>query len=339
MFLMNRTMRKILTPVFGLALLSPNILAQEAIANISSLRLLPAETDSVIQIKMKDMMASPIIQKYAIGVMKEQLAKDGEFQEVIKATGLDITKDIETVTVGSDAVASMAKGPGGKPKVLGVVSGKFDSAKLNAAAKKAIEDKKAKVKISDVAGKTFYEFEGQAGGEPMFASIVSDNQILFGSTKESIQTVIDGKATGPKSEELANIVNKLDSKSMVRIVALTKGHLENLPIPEGDESMQKMKKLLPKVENLVVEIKMATDAELNISFGSDSKETAQSLSELLSPYLDQAKGMAPLLVGQMPQVKPLLEVVNSLKVEAKDKSTQLSATMKESVLQKMMEKK
>src|SRR5262245_42187139 len=84
--------------------------------------LLPAETESVLVVNVRQVLESELIKKYALGQIKQSL-EGNDAQETLKKLGLDPLKDVDRLTVGS----------WGKDKddvnVVAVVRGKFDPVK------------------------------------------------------------------------------------------------------------------------------------------------------------------------------------------------------------------
>jgi hypothetical protein len=56
--------------------------------------------------------------------------------------------------------------------------------------------------------------------------------------------------------------------------------------------------------------------------------------------VDQVKGLAPLLGGNLPpELKPLLDFVKTIAVEKKDKAAVISGSLKEEIIEKVAPKK
>ena len=89
--------------------------------------LLPAETESVMFVNVRQVLDSDLVKKYALGQIKQAL-QGNDAQKMLKGLGLDPLKDIDRVTIGS-----WGKGPEDMQAVA-IVRGKFDPEKvLNAA--------------------------------------------------------------------------------------------------------------------------------------------------------------------------------------------------------------
>ena len=86
--------------------------------------LLPSETESVVFINVKQILASGIVKKYALGQLKQTIESNEDAQRMMKDLGIDPMKDIDRVTAGT----------WGKDKddmkVVAIVRGKFDPTKL-----------------------------------------------------------------------------------------------------------------------------------------------------------------------------------------------------------------
>src|SRR4051794_26808628 len=62
--------------------------------------LLPAETEAVMFVNVRQILDSDLVKKYALGQVKQAL-QGNENQKLLKDLGLDPLKDIDRVTVGS----------------------------------------------------------------------------------------------------------------------------------------------------------------------------------------------------------------------------------------------
>src|SRR4051794_4636372 len=84
------------------------------------------DCEGVLVVNVRQILNSPLVKKYGMAQIKEQLNSNEDAKKFIKATGLDPLKDLHSISVSGSA-------GGGKPKFLVVVKGKFDVEKLQAA--------------------------------------------------------------------------------------------------------------------------------------------------------------------------------------------------------------
>lgn len=116
-----------------------------------SLKLLQPDTDLVITVKMKEMIDSPVIKKYALEHLKAALNSNAEAKKAMETVGIDPMKDLEKMTVGVGM-----KDPN-KPSVTVVVDGNFNASKINEMIKAEATKKKEKLESSEVGGKTVFQ--------------------------------------------------------------------------------------------------------------------------------------------------------------------------------------
>src|SRR5262245_27005055 len=89
-------------------------------------KLLPADTDTIAMVNLRQIIDSDIIKKYALEQIKQFL--DGQdAKQLLGDLGLDPLKDVERIVVGS--VETQYK-KDAQPKFLIIVHGKFDPQKL-----------------------------------------------------------------------------------------------------------------------------------------------------------------------------------------------------------------
>src|ERR1700722_3490478 len=104
-------------------------------------RLLPASTDSVVQVNVRQILDADITKKYALEQIK-QLLDGNDAKKILTELGLNPLKDIDQVVMGSSGANK------DDMKLLVIVHGKFNVDKLTRAAEaqtKRDPDKLSKV--------------------------------------------------------------------------------------------------------------------------------------------------------------------------------------------------
>jgi hypothetical protein len=318
------SLRKIRLAAVVLTVLTTGIIRAD-----DSTKPIHKEAEAVVTIKMKELLEAPLVKKYALDLIKKGLEGDKETKDMLMAAGIDPMKDLTKLTIG------ISGDNPGDMKVTAALEGKFDAAKINEAVKKEAESKKEKLVTSEVGGKTIFEMPSKGPGPTGYMSVVSNKLIVIGTSKDYVSDAITGKSSGVK-KELAELVAKTDPKSLVSIVYDIASKKEQL---SGMIQEEALKKLVAKVQSVSIDLKSDKDVDLSISILSGDIANAKGLLEVLSPYMDQAKALAPLAVGSQPVLKPLLKTVNSLKADQKDKAVILSLTLTEETINEMVPKK
>ncbi|HEX5270552.1 MAG TPA: hypothetical protein VFW33_08710, partial [Gemmataceae bacterium] len=193
--------KRILTAVaLSLALAVPAFAADAAAPGFE--KYMPDAAEGVITINVRQLLDSELIKKAGL----DKALAGEEAQKSFKDLGLDPLKDIERVIITSDKEKS--------EDPYFIVQGKFDPAKLAAAADAAAKEKKDNLKVHKTDLGKVYELTNldqavklppQAAGagvnlkgKSVFVTIPDKGHIVLVGSKEAAETVL-AKAAGKKT--------------------------------------------------------------------------------------------------------------------------------------------
>jgi hypothetical protein len=288
-------------------------------------KLLPAETDTIAMVNLRQIIDSEIIKKYALEQIK-QLLEGQDAKQLLGDLGLDPLKDIEKIVVGS--VETQYK-KDAQPKFLIIVHGKFDPQKLfkTAEAKaKSDGEKFAMVKDGDVV---MFRFDPGNGQASVYGTVVNEKTVIAGSDKKLVTEALkaaDANKPAPIKKELAALIAKLDDKSSIVVAGLLKGKLDELKLPAGGGipiKLDGLEKAIPGIETVAATVKIGTDISVDVSLGMKDENTAGDMRNALDDLFRDLKGLLA-LAGDNPQVKTIGDVLNGIKVTSKNKDVTLT---------------
>lgn len=301
--------------------------------------LLPKETEQVVHANFKQMLDSDIVKKYAMGQLKQALQGD-DVKGMLETLGLDPLKDIETATVGiwdnqKDKDKEKETEPG--MNTVGVVKGKFDAKKLFDAARGEADKNKDKVEIvtekSDDKEVSLVKIS-QGSGKPVYLTVADEKTIVFGSDKKyalGALTAFNKKEKAKLSKELTALVLKQDDKASLFYCGVTEGKFKDLPAASFDGLKnvgidgEKMKAQLEKMNTMAVTVNLGKEVTFSAVAGMKDADAAEEFSGTMDKLVDTAKTFLPLLGGQQPKMKTLInDLTKSVGVKAKDKDVTLS---------------
>src|SRR5207249_2499763 len=83
--------------------------------------------------------------------------------------------------------------------------------------------------------------------------------------------------------------------------------------------------LLGKMETVTAVIRVTTDVNLELSIGMKDGDAAEEMGKAIDDMLTQVKGFLGFVMD--PKVKPVIEVVKSIKSSVKDKNVNITAKL------------
>ncbi len=285
--------------------------------------LLPSETESVIFVNVKQILASDIVKKYALGQLKQMIESNEDAQKMLKDLGIDPMKDIDQVTAGT----------WGKDKddmnVVAIVRGKFDPTKLMAAAEKEAKTNGDKVAVVVEGKYKLIKFTNEKSPKPFYASAADETTIVAGTDKKLVVNALAAAAEKTKptvKKELAQLLLKMDEKASMYTCGVVDGTKVELPpnmnIPGVDGA--KLAKQLEKMTNLSFTVRITDEFTMDGTAGMKDGDAADDFGDTLNQLIGTVKGFLPLVSMQQPKFKPLAdEVGKSLKSKVKDKEVTL----------------
>ncbi len=141
----------------------------------------PADTETVVNVNVRQILDSPLIKKHALEAAQEALRGNDQVQDVLKDLGFDPFKHLDRVVVAT---------PGGTDKDRGlvIVHGRFDLAKFKTKGEQAAKDHSENLKIHKVlAGKHLvYEVNVPDMDEPLFVALASEDTLFASPGKDYV---------------------------------------------------------------------------------------------------------------------------------------------------------
>jgi hypothetical protein len=289
-------------------------------------KLLPADTDTVAIVNLRQIIGSDIIKKYALEQIKQAL-EGQDAKKILEDLGLDPLKDVEKIVVGS--VETQFK-KDAQPKFLIIVHGKFDAEKLYKTAE--VESKREGSKISLVKDGDTVMFKFEPGGAqgPVYGTVVNEKTVIAGSDKALITTALkasDASKPAALKKELTTLLAKLDDKASISVASLVKGKLDEVKLPAGGGipvKLDGLEKAIPKMETVAVSIKIGTDVLLDLTIGMKDEDAAGDMRNALDDLFRDLKPLVQGLGEFEPRAKPLADVLASVKITSKNKDVTLT---------------
>ncbi len=285
-------------------------------------KLLPKETDTVIAINFRQIIDSDIIKKYALEQINQAL-QGNDSKKFLSELGLDPLKDVDRVVVSGSGKDQTDM------KFLIIIHGKFDPEKLYKAA--SVQTKRDGDHFSLVTDGEDKMFKFQPDtGNPVYGTVVDEGTVILANDKKSISTALAAATSDKKpsiSRDLATLLARMDDKASLWMASVVKGKLDGVNIPNSPGVSPNLKAQLPKLDFVTAVIRVTTDVNLDISLGMADSEAAAAMGQEVDELLQTLRGIIPFVTAQNPQMKPLADVVKTIKSNVKEKSVVVSAKL------------
>jgi hypothetical protein len=280
-------------------------------------KYLPDNTQAVIVFNVKQMLDSPLVKK-DLSKVQDQIKSNADAAKTLEALAFDPLRDLESVTIG-------AAGVDDQDQVVIVARGKFNVAKFKEVAAKAAAEKKDDVKVHQANGQSIFEVSVPQSPKPFFVAIV-DASTIFASAKQSLVTdafeVQSGKKKGTVKKELQPLLAKSDPKQVLSVTIL--GSALGNGVPFGD-----------KVDYINGGITLSDEIKTNFNITTKDAESAKGLAELLQGGLQQGKQFLDLFAQQDKRLAPLVDVIDVLKIDAKDNAISIKGDVSKEAIKKL----
>jgi hypothetical protein len=294
-------------------------------------RLLPANTEVVFTINIKQMLESDIIKGQADAIKQFKAALEGqipnsdEVAKYLEKMGFDPFRDLVSVSMAHPGTQDQTEG-------IIIIEGVFHAKKFAAAADDAITAYGNQIKKGGtVEGITYYEIS--IADKTAYVALVGKS-IVISQQKENVTGAIT-RSTGNqivagKVRELLKTTNNQQSLSFV----VTGGAINRVAqqaqgkIPPGLN--------LGGIEGLSGAITLTKDINFQLGVGTKDAMTAQQYEIFGKVGLDLAKGMVQKQAQQKPDLAPLIDVMNTLKVSSVGPNLVLTGSVSQENLEKLI---
>jgi hypothetical protein len=193
-------------------------------------KYLPNDTDFVLSVNVKQILASPAFAKH-YQKQVEDLLKMEPVPMMLKDSGFDPLKDVDRVLVGMgkrfhqvdvDPNTGATSSAGGGPMLL--VKGRFDSAKLKAKADQLAKEFPQFLKIHKDGATPVYEI-GDGQRSIYFVAVLDPSTLVAAPSKSSAVEVLERAADKAKAEfqhpDLPQTLKALDPKLSIEAAGLS----------------------------------------------------------------------------------------------------------------------
>ncbi|MBY0525312.1 MAG: hypothetical protein K2R98_18035 [Gemmataceae bacterium] len=295
-------------------------------------KCLPADTEMLVRIEVKQIVASPVFGKQHQKEV-DQLLKMDAVQAILKDTGFDPLKDVDQIymVMGRESQQADVKGNGNGavmtnvgPSPLFIVQGRFDRTKIEAKAEQLAKDMPKLVQKHKVGDAVLWEIAGSG-----FVAVADKDTVLACTSRKLLETALE-QARGTKKVELKHksmqaLLAKLDPKLAVQWLMCEEAvtSVSSKAVFQNGQGVVEVKYTTLKdqgIENVTGGITIGADVRLNTTLVASKAETAKDaakgIQDMVTLMTEAANGAAQ----QDKSFAPVVEALKSAKVAANDKT-------------------
>ncbi len=285
---------------------------------------LPNSTEGIVTLNVKQLLAAPLV-KANLETVKALMLAVPDVQQTLADIGFDPFADVDRVVVAIDRDPN---------KAVILVHGKFDTAKIAARAEKAAKEEGNILKVVKGAGYTYYsvkppEGKGPLPADTLYVGMVDETTLVSSGSPEAIIEAMDKKAGKKKAElkpELKALLEKADRQQTISIVTLSG------PLAATGQA------IIQKLNAVTGGINVGDDIKANFNLTAKTDKDATAVESELKEGLDQVKALVDLTVNQNKDLKPLADVVSTLKIVTQGTIITLSGQVSKEALGQLVNK-
>ena len=299
----------------------------------ADLKYLPDDTEIIVNYNFKQFLDSDLVkaQKDILAQAKQQVENNipDEAAKYLKELGFDVFRDLVSVTFAAPA----KKDP---EAAFIIIEGTFHPKKFYAAASQAEKDHGDHLKITKSG--EFKVLEIQAEGKTAYVTMVNKTTILVSLQKERMTTALDrakGTAKSSLKKNVKDLLQTINAKQTVNGLATGNAlakHLEDAPIPNA----QAIGPALQNIEGLSGALTINKDIQFQLGIGTKDGETAKDFAQKANFGLILAKGLVDAEAKKDMKLLPLVDVLKTLRAEAKGSSLVLRAEVTVENIEKLI---
>lgn len=287
-------------------------------------QFLPNSTEGIVTINVKQLLAAPLV-KANLETVKALMLAVPDVQQTLEDIGFDPFKDVDRVVLAIDRDPN---------KSVILVHGKFDTAKIAAKAEKAAKDEGDILKVIKASGYTYYsvkppEGKGPLPSDTLYVGLVDETTLVSSGSPDAVIEALEKKAGKKKAElkkELQALLDKADRQQTISIVTLS------APLAATGQA------IIQKLNTVTGGINVGDDIKAAFTLTAKSDKDAAAVESELKEGLDQVKALVDLTANNNKDLKPLVDVVSTLKVVTQGAVVTLTGQITKDVLNQLVNK-
>lgn len=289
---------------------------------------LPAETDIVMTVQVRQVVESELGQKYGRKLLKELLESSKQATVAVQATGLDPVRDLDVVTIGIGIDKNQPTRP------FALLEGKFDRPAIDKNIAAFDKERPGILTAVTVAGKPAYRVAGSKPTDTMFAAFVDDTRLVVAATEKDLAGAFAAAAGGRTpvvSKGLAGLLRGVKPTAAVFVWGWVKGKFADLNLPND-----KLKTAIQGVDWAAAAIQITRDVAVTATVNTPDAAAAQRLADLLNGVVGLVRLQMLAAAEDQPELRPVSDLLRATKVVPNGRTVVIHGTVKGASIDKAM---
>jgi hypothetical protein len=324
--------------IWTAAVCALGVLAIANAAQAQATKLLPNDTELVATVNLKQILKSDVAQgnKLIVDLVKGKVSdmlEEKGFDKWLNKAGFDVFRDLATMTV---AVPTRGQG-----ELFIVLEGKFDSDKIEAAAREASKEAGIELKIIKIADVNTFELT-QKDEKTMYVGILGKKTMIACVAKSDFETAVarfnGNKTANFKSDLVKNLLSTVNDKQSISVVATSEilaklsENNPNAGNPQAKAALDGLKKM----DAFRVAITIQKDIDFQVGVNAKDDKTAKEFANISNVGLGFAKTQLKKQVEDNAQLAPVLDVIDTIRATAQGSNLLIRGQISSESLQKLL---
>lgn len=294
-------------------------------------RLTPSDAELVLQVNVRQLLHTPLVQKHALDALKKLLQHNGEISQFLQTAGIDPLKDLDTLAVAlSDDPSGTGRLRDLAQKLLVVARGRFDPDKAQSAAGDYAKRHPDRLQTIQDGKVSLWKITTKQGD--YFAAFADKRTLVMTLSKE--ETAAAAGRAGQKAQalnkELRAALGRLSGDAPVWMAMTVGDRIKDLL--KGDDNA---KDFAAVVQAITAALDVHDDACLALDFHAKSPAGAAKIKGKIDELMQLC---AFLGAGKDNSGQVAKEVIDSIKLKTEKSDVSIRLRITDAQIEKVRKK-
>jgi hypothetical protein len=303
-------------------------------------KLLPNDTEMIVTINLQQILKSEVLKanKTLVDVAKQKIEEkldDNGTAKFLKQAGFDLFTDLASITISMPGNRDVGEG-------FVVLEGKFDAAKIAAAATEASKDAGEGLKAIEIANIKAFQVTKKEDGKTIYVGVLNTKTMIASTSKADFAEAA-GRLTGSKQAafktEFKNLLTPIKNTQSISMVATSDVLVklfEKAPEGAGDQ-LKQVAVFLKQMEGISAALTMQKDIDFQLSVNTKEEKTAMEYQNLVNLGLGVAKTKVAEKAKDDEKFAAALTVLNSIRATATGANLMIRGQITFETLEKVLQ--